>query len=561
MLTIIQPTTQHYHVDKSAQFKTTSSRHNAILINPGPPALYQLTTEKSYINGTNNKVRRWTYGKRDANKQNRVILLVGETGAGKTTMINTMVNYLLGVKFKDEKWYEITEEIKDKGLSLSQTSEITVYEAFVEENPTSLTFIDLPGIADTDGFKREREIAEHLIKLFSVEDGIGYIDAVCFVMKATQKQLSEKEHYMFHLVLSLFGRDIEDNTVFLITHSDGGAPEDALNAINTAQISCRKDERKRPVHFLFNNQQKEKREHAHKSSWIIGKKSMKSLLTLLSENNRKSLQMTADDVKEPKQLESCIFNLMDRITEKEFQMKELTEILTVIRQNRDKIDKSENFSFTVNKTVKKKIQIRNERPSKRKATYCRDCEENCHLRGCWWVPFGSLRRCDVMKDDHCTVCTGKCHHSRHEKSDEKYEITTSEAEMSFNELKQKYGCSSDQPETSVTKCEETRKECEKSTEESKNTSEIEEKLNSDLKKIKTQKSFLLNEAYMTIMKRSEISLESDSYLIPEDLDFFIRRLQEENQYSRAKEVEIVKLMNKYMVIIRELGRMSMLVQL
>ncbi|KTG32273.1 hypothetical protein cypCar_00034023 [Cyprinus carpio] len=49
------------------------------------------------------------------------------------TLINSMVNYLLDMKFEDEEWYEITEEAAGD-QSESQTSEITKTCTVCEEN-------------------------------------------------------------------------------------------------------------------------------------------------------------------------------------------------------------------------------------------------------------------------------------------------------------------------------------------------------------------------------------------------------------------------------------------
>ncbi|XP_016116554.1 uncharacterized protein [Sinocyclocheilus grahami] len=504
------------------------SRYDATLTEAGPPARYQLNTERKYIDGMNKKVRRWTYGRRDRNKQNKVILMVGETGAVKTTLINTMINYLLGVKFEDEEFYQITEEEKHEDQTQSQTSTITVYEVFVEENPTSLTIIDTPGYADTEGYEKDRDISEYLIRLFSDEDGIHYIDAVCFVMKASQNRISGKELYIFHSVLSLFGRDIENNIVFLVTHSDGRHPRDALSAIKKAQIPCRRDGKKQPVHFLFNNQQKEKRDNLSESvlnsAWEMGDESMNEFLTLLEENNRKSLQMTLDVLKERRRLEACVSNLKERITEEELKTEELTGIQEAIKEQRDKIQKCENFQFTVRTSVKEKVPTDDEWWWSRNQTCCNVCEENCHKK-CWEDPSS----CEVMTKNHCTVCTGKCHYSEHVRENKKYVVKTKTITMTFHELKLEYERTGEKPKTSFDKkiYETISNEHERNMKESENNTEIEEKLISDLEKIANEKSKLLHEAYIIIVSLCEIALKADSAFTLQHLDFLIPRLKEE----------------------------------
>lgn len=511
------------------------SHDDTTMINPGPPAVFQLKTQRECID---EKLRQWTYGQRDSNKQNKVILMVGESGTGKTTLINTMINHLLRVNFEDQEFYQITEEEQDQ--SQSQTSEITVYNVFVNENPTSLTIIDTPGYGDTGGFKREWEIAEFLGKLSAY--GVRDIDAVCFVMKASQNRLSGKELYIFNAVLSLFGKDIDNNIVLLLTHSDGKTPEKALNTIKKAEIPCRRDKANEPVHFLFNNRQKEKRdkqcEHILKSAWGIGERSMNEFLKFLKENNRRSFRITVSDAKELRQLEAIISGLMERITEKELKMQELTDIQEALTLNRDKIDKGENFKFKVRKLVKEHVHTR------LKATSCKTCKMTCHNeRGCWWVSSENLFKCDVMNDNHCIICPGKCHYTRHVKARSKYVNVAEKMEMSFNDLKTEYECCHEKPNTSFEKRrfeDANKQEHERDKEEYEDKTEIEDKLSSELEKTKTLRSFFLNKAFMSIMILSDSPLNKVTDITPEHVDFFISRMRQEGEYQRVRDLQHVR---------------------
>ncbi|RXN08641.1 hypothetical protein ROHU_031698 [Labeo rohita] len=433
-----------------------------------------------------------------------------------------MVNYLLGVKFEDEIWYEITEEAA-RDQSESQTSEITMYEVFPVKSPMSLTIIDTPGYGDTRGLEKDLDVAENLATLFQSKDGVHEVDAVCFVIKASTNRLSDRQHYIISSVLSLFGKDIVNNIVFLITHSDGLPPKNVLGGINKAEIPCRRDTSGQPVYFLFNNHQgegrhtKERYIRAQRDAWDDSMDDMKHFFQSLDEKNRRSLELTSNVLIERIRLEASICNLQLRVQEIESKKSEKLQILEAIRTNKEKIEQSKNFAIEVKKTVKQKVPIESKSWKHRKATTCTVCEENCHEFDCWWASGPS--KCEVMKNGYCTVCTGNCHYSKHVKENKKYAITNSSMRMEFDDLKKEY---------------------EKAQKESKRFSVIMDHLEKDLKEIENKKSIFLTLAYQTIKHLSQIALKPDSAFTLQHLDFFIPRVREAGNEEWVRELEEMK---------------------
>ncbi|KAK2913243.1 hypothetical protein Q8A67_001642 [Cirrhinus molitorella] len=489
-----------------------------ILIHQGPPKRYRMHTERNVLDEYG-KVRKWTFGKKDPSKSNKIVLLVGETGVGKTTLINTMVNYLLGGKFEDEIWYEITEEAA-RDQSESQTSEITMYEVFPVKSPMSLTIIDTPGYGDTRGLEKDLEVAENLATLFQSNDGVHEVDAVCFVTQASKNRLSDRQHYIISSVLSLFGKDIVNNIMFLITHSDGMPPKNVISAIKKAKIPCRRDRDGQPVYFLFNNRQadarhtKERHIRAQRDAWEDSADEMKQFLQSLNEMNRRSLELTSDVLMERIRFEAYISNLQLRVQEKETKKSEKLQVQEAMKQNKKNVEERRNFTIQLKKTIKIKVPIESKSWKHRKATTCTVCQENCHEFDCWWSSNPS--KCEVMKNSHCTVCTGKCHHSKHVKENKKYAISTSSMTMEFDNYKKKY---------------------EKAHEESRRFSVIMNDIDKDLKEIEDQKANLLSEAFQTIKHLSQIALKPDSAFTLQHLDFFIPRVREAGRQDWVRELE------------------------
>ncbi|XP_045898800.1 septin-5-like, partial [Micropterus dolomieu] len=196
-----------------------------------------------------------TLGERNVNKINKTILLVGETGTGKSTLVNALVNYAMGVKWEDDVWFKIVEDEK-RNQSESQTLDVMVYQVFGFEGetlPYSLTIIDTPGYGNTRGIEQDDIVSQRLLDWFRSEDGVHEVNAVGLVLKATENRLSERLKYVFDSVVSLFGKNMEKNIVALITLSNCLTPENVLKALGDAKIKCAKDEKNQPVYFLFNN--------------------------------------------------------------------------------------------------------------------------------------------------------------------------------------------------------------------------------------------------------------------------------------------------------------------
>lgn len=455
----------------------------------------------------NESVRRWTFGKIDETKPVKNILVVGETGTGKTTLINTLVNYILGVQWEHRVWYKITKENK-KSQATSQTTAITVYEVFVKTFSLALRIIDTPGYGSTDGIEFDRKIAENLHVLFRSEEGIHEINAVCLVVKSGCNRLTNFQCYIFDAILSLFGKDIEKNIVVMITHSDGMSYENVITALNEANVPCAKNIHGVPLHFMFNNRQsmgnEKKKEDLSRKAWDMGYCSMENLLFFLQDINVKQLAMTQEVLQEREHLEGCVYKLKDAIKMEELKQNSLQQTQRALEENEEK--RENNFNYVIDEPCKEWAPI----PwwiLSTKATCCTKCEENCHYPYCWWVR--DISKCSALKTGRCTVCTNKCPVSSHVRHEKIYVPTTKKVTKTYENLKKQY----------------------------KENVDIKKELERELKESKDKKIASLRQAYQCIVKLEEIALKKDSVFTLIHLDYLIEKLKEEGDVTEAQRLE------------------------
>ncbi|XP_030608456.1 uncharacterized protein LOC115796271 [Archocentrus centrarchus] len=359
-------------------------------------------------------------------KENRTIMVLGATGAGKSTLINGMINYILGVKWEDDYRFKLVDEDQSKSQVHSQTSEVTVYKIHHQEDftvPFSLTIVDTPGFGDTRGIERDGEIVEQLRNLFSAQHGVSVIDAVCFVAQAALARLTATQKYVFDSVLSIFGKDVAENIRILVTFADGQKPP-VLEAINAAGVPCPKIKDGQPAHFKFNNSAlfaNNKSPEADSVSdddegsfdqmfWEMGTKSMKRFFDALNVIETKSLTMTKEVLRERKQLEISVENLQKQVKLGLAKLEEIKETSDKLKEHEAEISRNENFEFEV--TVKKPVQ-EDISHTGNFITNCQQCHVTCHFP-CYIPNDAENNGCVAIGPDGCcTECPGKCIWSVH----------------------------------------------------------------------------------------------------------------------------------------------------
>ena len=76
-----------------------------------PPKIYKLRLPEVTVDEVK-KIKRCAIGKSDLRSaEQKVMMILGATGAGKTTLINGMINYLLGVEWGDDFRFKPIVEI------------------------------------------------------------------------------------------------------------------------------------------------------------------------------------------------------------------------------------------------------------------------------------------------------------------------------------------------------------------------------------------------------------------------------------------------------------------
>ena len=179
-------------------------------------------------------------------KNSSNIMIIGETGVGKSTWIHSLLNYLENIEIDEEiryllfdekkkqKEYEIKYGKKQDGSSITDEPEIYEIAPTVLYN-NSLKLIDTSGFGDTRGIEYDNKIVKEIYNFLN-NSNINNLKSICLVFKASETRAHERLNYLLKRLFSLFADDVKKNFIIIFNFVDSLTDISVLDVLKNKKL-------------------------------------------------------------------------------------------------------------------------------------------------------------------------------------------------------------------------------------------------------------------------------------------------------------------------------------
>ncbi|XP_053390500.1 uncharacterized protein LOC128553386 [Mercenaria mercenaria] len=347
--------------------------------------------------------------------KSKTIVLSGAPGAGKSTLVDAMINYVLGVSWDDPYRFTVIQSKEEFMIKArSHTGRWTRYTIQPEKGGRlqyALNIIVAQGI-------RENTLPFFLDDLsFSGRDFV-----ICFVIQASDARFTAQQRRMLQGFQMFQEYTNEKRICTLVTFADGNTPP-VLSALKEYGLNFGEI-------FTFNNSSlfaKNKNISNMALSrvfWDMGFKSFKAFFDHIENIEQLSIYLDRSDIEELKFIQTMMEDTQLKIAR-------VLSMASALKQNIVYIEGNPSLEGSYGyKIVTEKHTIIKELPNDEHALNCRSCQFTCHAnstkRECR-DRYSVIRECGT-----CNVCPKICSSINHYIS--KYKLENIKIKASFEEM-------------------------------------------------------------------------------------------------------------------------------
>jgi hypothetical protein len=143
------------------------------------------------------------------------IILVGETGVGKTAFMSLLANVCAERQIDDFRLEHNTANESNLSKSQSQTNKAMMY-TFKRRDGCTLRILDTPGLCDTRGLEQDKEHKKSIAEAIKAQ--VQTLDGVIIMANGTLERVGPGVDYALHTLSTMFPRSIVNNIGFMFTN-------------------------------------------------------------------------------------------------------------------------------------------------------------------------------------------------------------------------------------------------------------------------------------------------------------------------------------------------------
>jgi GTP-binding protein EngB required for normal cell division len=367
-----------------AQLFTEECSKQNQLIKQGSPNVYLLNAKE---NSTVADFRWFDVGRTGLtpppmdHHDHKVIILMGAAGSGKSTLINGMVNYILGVEWKDPFRFQCVRQ-DDLRVHHSQPGSVTAYTLRHQDGmavPYSITIVETPGYGNTKGARRDKEVTRKIQRFLTQEKiRVDQIHAVCFVAASNDIRSTSMHPYILDSVLSLFGRDVKDNIRLLVTFADMAHPP-VVEACASAKFPVTSaggiaySKFDNSVLYASNEQQDEDDFSFDELFWQMGQENYQKFFAVLEKMNGRDLASTREVIQRRLLLDQSLKDIERGLEVYLVNVENVQMFRRKIKEYGDKMEANRNFILETKEVRRVKVDC-----DRGFVAYnCRHCQRTC----------------------------------------------------------------------------------------------------------------------------------------------------------------------------------------